>query len=474
MSFEVGEMIGDYRVVGLIGAGGMGRIFKVQNIITDRVEAMKILLPDLRQDTELAERFMREIRVQASLQHPNIASLHTARREGNQLLMFMEFVEGATLDALLRPGPPAVGQGVHYIIQILDALIYAHSCGVVHRDIKPANIMVMSNGVVKLLDFGIARAAANEHLTGTGVAVGSLAYMSPEQVTGAPVDARSDIYSVGVCLYEVTTGVRPIRGASSYDVMKAHLHQAPQHPRELRPALPAQIEDAILKAMAKAPADRFQSAEQFRTVLEPFSTAPAFLRRDTPLPSRAAAEPTVLMTAALQTPVPAPSGERTTLSFQGVDAATLHMIEHNLAQWVGPIARHLLKKASATAPGLPELCRTVAENIPEEANRHKFLAQCEKELRFPRLALSVSHTPSYGTPSQGTQMLATPTPKPPAFDAGVLDRAKKHLAAFVGPMAKMLVDRAAKRSASIDDLYRALEEEIPAGDLQKFRAKRPD
>ncbi len=137
MSLDIGNRIGDYEIVAALGAGGMGKVFKVRNVISDRIEAMKVLLPDLEQQPELADRFMREIKVQASLQHPNIAALHTALRVDNQLLMLMELVEGITLDQRLQQGPVPLRNAVDYIGQVLGALGYAHQHGVIHRDIKP-------------------------------------------------------------------------------------------------------------------------------------------------------------------------------------------------------------------------------------------------------------------------------------------------------------------------------------------------
>ena len=178
MELQIGSTIGDYQVVGILGAGGMGKVFKVRNTISDRVEAMKILLPDLANAPELADRFLREIKVQASLEHPNIASLHTAVRVENQLLMLMEFVDGVTLEQKLKEGPLPTAQAVDYIQQVLSALEYAHARGVVHRDIKPANMMLTPGGVIKLMDFGIAKASGDHKLTMTGTTMGSLYYMS--------------------------------------------------------------------------------------------------------------------------------------------------------------------------------------------------------------------------------------------------------------------------------------------------------
>ncbi len=271
MNYDIGTTIGDYQIVGVLGSGGMGKVYKVRNIISDRIEAMKVLLPNLDTDRELAERFMREIKVQASLQHPNIASLHTAQRVDNQLLMIMEFVEGSTLDSIMKAGRIPLRDCVNYVSQVLSALSYAHAHGVVHRDIKPPNMMLTPEGVVKLMDFGIAKISVDHKLTQTGRTVGSLAYMSPEQIRGTEVDARSDLYSLGISLYEMVTGRRPFEGDSDYSIMAAHLQQQPMPPVQLDPGLPSGLNDVIMMSIAKDTAQRFQTADAFRAALQSVS-----------------------------------------------------------------------------------------------------------------------------------------------------------------------------------------------------------
>ena len=268
MNYEIGSRVGDYEVLEVLGAGGMGRVYKVRNVISDRVEAMKVLLPDLEGDADLADRFMREIKVQASLDHPNIAALHTALRLDNQLLMFMEYLEGVTIDVVLRSGRIPIDKAIDYSVQVLSALSYAHAHGVVHRDLKPANMIVTPSGVVKLMDFGIARMVADRKLTQTGGTVGSIYYMSPEQIKGGvAVDARSDLYSLGISLYEMATGARPFKGDSEYSIMAAHLETTPPPPIEVDPNLPPALSEVILMSLEKDPAQRFQTADAFRAAL---------------------------------------------------------------------------------------------------------------------------------------------------------------------------------------------------------------
>jgi serine/threonine protein kinase len=272
MSDETTKRIGDYEILKELGAGGMGKVYQVRNVITDRIEAMKVLLPDLASTPDLAARFLREVKLTASLDHPNICALRTAFSNDNRLYMVMEYVEGTTMATKLDMGPLSVNEAVKYIGQVLSAVSYAHQRHIIHRDIKPANMMLTTQGVIKLMDFGIARSGDERGLTMTGTTLGSIGYMSPEQVKGEPTDARSDLYSVGICLYEFVTGRRPFVANSEYSIMAAHLNQVPKPPLELNPGLPSALNEIILMAIAKEPAKRFQTADAFANAL---STVPA-------------------------------------------------------------------------------------------------------------------------------------------------------------------------------------------------------
>jgi serine/threonine protein kinase len=269
-----GARKGDYLILGTLGAGGMGKVYKVRNMLSDRIEAMKVLLPDLSDQKDLADRFLREIKVLASLHHPNIAELRTALTIENQLVMIMEYVEGSTLASRLLQGPVRYADSLAYFDQVLAALSCAHALKIVHRDIKPANIMLTPQGVVKLMDFGIARSGNDLGLTMTGTTLGSVAYMSPEQVRCEPIDGRSDLYSVGVSLYETITGQRPYVSDNNFEIMQAHLQVPPTAPIELKPDIPVPLSELILMAMAKDPAQRFQTADALRAAL--MSVAPSF------------------------------------------------------------------------------------------------------------------------------------------------------------------------------------------------------
>ena len=300
MTEPVRKQIGDYEIIRELGHGGMGQVFLVRNLISDRIEAMKVLLPDLANQGELAARFTREIKLLASLDHPNIAALRTAFSADNQFIMIMEYVEGDTLADRLERGrfPPA--EALNYIDQVLAALSYAHAKGIIHRDIKPANMMLTPRGVLKLMDFGIARSGTDLGLTMTGTTLGSLGYMSPEQVQSQPTDARSDLYSVGVSLYEMVTGQRMFSATSSFSIMEAHIKEVPRPPMELQPSLPKPLSDLILMAVAKNPAERFQTADAFRNALSQIRESCG-----SPSPEKSAAAVATTITGAQFAPVAA-------------------------------------------------------------------------------------------------------------------------------------------------------------------------
>jgi len=283
------QRIGDYEIIRELGHGGMGKVYQVRNVLSDRIEAMKVVLPDLAGRSEFAARFMREIKVLASLDHPNIAALRTAFTADDQLVMIMEYVDGVTLADRLEQGGFPLAEALNYIDQVLSALSYAHGKHIIHRDIKPGNMMLTPQGVVKLMDFGLARSGNESGLTITGTTVGSLDFMSPEQVKSEPTDERSDLYSVGVSLYQMVTHQRMFRATSSYSIMEAHVKETPRSPIEIQPTVPKAVSDLIMMSVAKDPTQRLQTANAFRNALEQIKSS---------LPQQAGPDATVTMTGA--------------------------------------------------------------------------------------------------------------------------------------------------------------------------------
>jgi len=290
-------------------------------VLSNRFEAMKVLLQESLGTTDQSERFLREIRVQASLEHANVAALRTAMRVENQMVMIIELVEGKTLQAMLESGPFPPQTAIQYVSQALSALSYAHERGVIHRDIKPANIMLTKDGVIKLTDFGLAKVGVDRSLTKTGTTMGSIYYMAPEQVSGSgALDARSDLYSLGVTLYEAVTGTRPFQGEHDYAIFSAHLNDAPVPPQERNPSVSPELNQIILKSLAKNPAERFQTAAAFREALQSLPGLPEQAEATRPM----AALDAPMSGAGRGASVPQPAAARRSGS-QPVSSSTLEM-----------------------------------------------------------------------------------------------------------------------------------------------------
>jgi len=269
MKFKIGDTVGAYKIVASLGSGGMGEVFQAEHTVTQRVEAMKILAADPASGPERDQRFLREIQLQARLNHPNIAVVHNAFWQDSHLIMIMELIEGNSLRSMLELGKLPLAVALDYAGQALRALDYAHAHGVVHRDISPSNMIVTEAGTLKLTDFGLAKSQTDVRLTQTGTIVGSLYYTSPEQVQGQTVvDLRADIYSLGALLFEMVTGAKVFDCDKPFSLMQAHVSQAPPIASEVCPGLPCELDEILLKALEKDRDKRFQSAELFRCALD--------------------------------------------------------------------------------------------------------------------------------------------------------------------------------------------------------------
>lgn len=264
----ISNVVGNYQILAKIGEGGMGAVFRGLDLMLEREVAIKVLRPELAGQPQVVERFRVEAVTLARLNHPSIATLHNFLRHNDDYLMVMEFVRGETLESVIqRHGAAPLGQSLRLFGQALEGIAHAHALGVIHRDLKPSNLMLTETGAIKVMDFGIARVLGSARMTRTGRILGTIQYMSPEQVHGQEADARSDLYSLGIVLYEMVTGRVPFNSQSEFELMRAQIEDPPPPPREFAEHIPEAIERIILRALAKNPAERFQTAEEFHAAL---------------------------------------------------------------------------------------------------------------------------------------------------------------------------------------------------------------
>src|ERR671936_922493 len=252
---------GRYRILRKLGSGGMANVYLAEDEELGRRVAIKILNDRYANDELFIERFRREAKSAAGLSHPNIVSIYDRGEAEGTYYIAMEVIEGRSLkELILTRGPLPIGQAITHTLEMLEALRFAHRHGIIHRDIKPHNILIGER--LKVTDFGIARAGASQ-MTEAGSIMGTAQYLSPEQARGAPVTASSDLYSVGIVLYEMLTGKLPFNGDSAIEIAMTHLNELPKAPSKIRPEIPEDLDHVVLRALAKAPEDRYQTAEDF-------------------------------------------------------------------------------------------------------------------------------------------------------------------------------------------------------------------
>jgi serine/threonine protein kinase len=406
--------IGRYRIETLLGTGAMGEVYRAHDPAIDSLVAIKVVRPELVAGSggeQLLERFRREARAAGRRFHPNIVAIWDFGDDNGMPFLVMDLVEGQSLDQLIKSsGPLAQGRSLAIITQVLSALGFAHANGIVHRDIKPSNIMVLPGDQVKVADFGIARLEASE-FTIVGDLLGTPAYMAPEQLSGGPVDHRTDLFAAGVILFEMLTGVKPFRGKSITEIISFMEKRGPEDIRALNPAVPEAMKRVIAKSVAFDPAQRYADAAAF---------------------SRAVADAMPGLPGEAQlTANGAQTGSRASFS-----AELLREAERDLATFIGPMASIVVKRAVRNASDLLELYELLSRQVANPKDRTEFLARGRQRAAA---GFGRPRPPPGPTPAKTIERQSVSTPQPP--NPASIVAIESDLTRYIGPIARILVKR---------------------------------
>jgi serine/threonine-protein kinase len=465
------QTLGKYDILDLLGVGGMGTVYRARDRVLERVVAVKLLHPALAPASGSEDhrvRFLNEARAVARLNHPNIVSLFDFSDADPAGTFFaMEYVEGCTVADIVEQTPAVrLGVALPLIRQLLNGLEFAHVHGVVHRDIKPSNLLVSADHRLKISDFGIATMGSARQ-TMTGIMVGTPTYMAPERYCGERLDARCDVYSAAVVLYELLTGRRLFSGALT-EIIYQVCHVVPDPASRAEPAVPALLDSVLAKGLAKDPDARYQTAGEFAAAIAAVAEELGSGKR--PIPNgatdRAGAPegekptlnlgpvPTALVTQRVPhsdaTPPAAESALQRTGPPPGWTADTLAEIERHLTPIVGPMARIMVKRLAASTQDWDTLCAQIGKQLHSEEERARFLQGVG---RIPRTGSVVVASESPGPGAAVTN----PTIHIPQ---DVLDRATQVMLRYIGPIATVLVKKTAPTCSDAVDLHRQLAERI--------------
>jgi eukaryotic-like serine/threonine-protein kinase len=423
--------IGRYRIEALLGTGAMGEVYRAHDPAIDRLVAIKVVRPELVAGSggeQLLERFRREARAAGRRFHPNIVAIWDFGDDNGTPFLVMELVEGQSLDQLIKSSgtlPPV--RSVSIITQVLSALGFAHTNGIVHRDIKPSNVMVLPGDQVKVADFGIARLEASE-FTIVGDLLGTPAYMAPEQLSGGPIDHRTDLFATGVILFEMLTGVKPFRGKSITEIISFMEKRGPEDIRALNPAVPEDMKRVIAKSVAFDPAERYADAAAF---------------------SKAVADAMPGLPGELQLTA---NAAQTTSRESSFSADLLREAERDLATFIGPMASIAVKRAVRNASDLLELYELLGRQVADPKDRAEFLARGRQRAAA---GLGRPRPPPARTIERSS---ASPVKSPnPASIMAI----ESDLTRYIGPIARILVKRELGKFESLAKLCLVLATHIP-------------
>ncbi|MFT6903781.1 MAG: serine/threonine protein kinase [Oleiphilaceae bacterium] len=450
---EPSELIGKYKIECVLGKGAMGVVYRALDTDIDRTVGLKTLHAHLlegEQGDDFSQRFLQEAKAAARCLHANIVTVFDFGVHDSTPFIVMEYVDGVELKSqMVADMTFSLGLTLDIIKQILEALDYAHENGVVHRDIKPANIMIMDNGRVKVSDFGVAR-LDNSNLTSTGMMVGTPNYMSPEAMYGLNVDGRSDLYSVGILLFELITKKRPLPSAGLEEAMEPLNRCTNLNPVQLK-----QIRPLILKALQPNPEARFQNATEF---LIQINSIASLVDSSQEFGQDTDQKTIIFRPPPLDRPKEA-ARDSTSQTALG-DQSVLSALESSLVRYIGPAAKALIKKQCKTSTTLSDLSLNLARHIPNDDERSEFLKNLEST-GIRELYLSKEAEASKALGRTGILQTADKKNATLQLPDEILQSVTSELAFFVGPLASRLINKTLKRSSSLDEFYKKLASYIP-------------